>query len=168
MRDELARDAAVWDFHQRADDWLGVAPEKLAAIRQIEQAGLMPAGAAAEYALRSRRRAARNTASDAPHAGICLLTVLASAAWWVALEQRNVARAEAETADRTTRFMVSLFQLADPNENRGNAVTVKEVLDKGAQEIRNDTGSDGMRRRAARARRTADRHGSGILRSRAF
>ena len=29
--------------------------------------------------------------------------------------------------------MVSLFQLADPGENRGNAVTVKEVLDKGAQ-----------------------------------
>ena len=32
--------------------------------------------------------------------------------------------------------MVSLFQLADPGENRGNAVTVKEVLDKGAQAIR--------------------------------
>ena len=30
IRDELARDAAVWEYHKRVDDWLGVAPEKLA------------------------------------------------------------------------------------------------------------------------------------------
>ncbi|MGP0057198.1 MAG: tetratricopeptide repeat protein [Steroidobacteraceae bacterium] len=139
IRDELARDATVWDFHQRTDDWLGVSPEKLAAIRRIEEAGLMLGGAASDYAQRSRRRAARNRLIRyAAVAGICLLTVLASAAWLIALKQRNIALAEAKTADRTTRFMVSLFQLADPGENRGSAVTVKEVLDKGAEAIRND------------------------------
>ena len=52
---------------------------------------------------------------------------------------------EAETADRTTGFMVSLFQVADPGENRGNAVTVKEVLDKGAQAIRQGEGAGDLR-----------------------
>jgi tetratricopeptide (TPR) repeat protein len=147
VRDELASDAAVWEYHKRADDWLGATPEKLAAIRQIAKANLMPPGAAAEYALRSERRAARNMRiREAAVGGICLLTVLACIAWWIALTQRNAARSEAATADRTTGFMVSLFQLADPNENRGNAVTVKEVLDKGAQELGNAAGGDGMRR----------------------
>ena len=145
VRDELARDAAVWEYHECGDDWLGVAPEKLAAIREIEQAGLMPAGAAAEYALRSRRRGARNLLiRRTALAGICTLTVLAGIAAWLALKQRDVARTEAATSDRTTQFMVGLFQLADPSENRGNQITVKEVLDKGAKEIRDDKAGNGL------------------------
>jgi len=85
MRDELARDATVWDFHQRTDDWLAVSPEKLAAIWRIEQAGLTLSGVAADYAQRSRRRAARNRLIRfVAIAGICGLSVLASAAWLVA------------------------------------------------------------------------------------
>ena len=146
IRDELARDAAVWEYHDRGDDWLGVAPEKLATIRQIEEAGLMPAGAAADYARFSRQRGARNRRiRRTAVAGICALTVLAGVAWWLALKQRDVARTEAATSDRTTQFMVSLFQLADPSENRGNAITVKEVLDKGAAAIRSDKGSNSLR-----------------------
>jgi tetratricopeptide (TPR) repeat protein len=147
IRDELARDAAVWEYHHRADDWLGVTPEKLAGIRQTEQAGLIPAGAAADYAAQSRRRGARNRLiRRAALSGICMLTVIAGIAWWAALRQRDVARIEAATSERTTGFMVSLFQLADPGENRGSAITVKEVLDKGAKEIRSDTSSNGLRR----------------------
>jgi tetratricopeptide (TPR) repeat protein len=146
IRDELARDAAVWEYHDRGDDWLGVAPEKLATIRQIEDAGLMPAGAAADYARNSRRRGTRNRRiRRTAVAGICALTLLAGVAWWLALKQRDVARTEAATSDRTTQFMVGLFQLADPSENRGKSVTVKEVLDKGAKEIRSDTSSNSLR-----------------------
>jgi tetratricopeptide (TPR) repeat protein len=141
VRDEVARDAAVWEYHQRVDGWLGVAPEKLAAIRQVEEAGLMPTGAAADYAAQSRRRGRRNRiVRRAALAGICSLTVIAGIAAWLALKQRDVARTEAATSDRTTQFMVGLFQLADPSENRGNAVTVKEVLDKGAKDIREGVG----------------------------
>jgi tetratricopeptide (TPR) repeat protein len=146
IRDELARDAAVWNYHKRADGWLGVAPEKLAAIREIEAAGLMPAGAARDYAMRSRQRGRRNRLiRRTALTGICLLTLLAGAAWWLVLKQRDVARTEAATSERTTQFMVSLFQLADPSENRGNAITVKEVLDKGASEIRSDKNSNSLR-----------------------
>jgi tetratricopeptide (TPR) repeat protein len=145
VRDELARDAAAWEYHKRAEGWLGVAPEKLAAIRQVEEAGLMPAGAAADYAQQSRRRGRRNRiVRRAALAGICSLTVVAAIAAWLALKQRDVALTEAATSDRTTQFMVGLFQLADPSENRGNAVTVKEVLDKGAKEIRGGAGGKSL------------------------
>jgi tetratricopeptide (TPR) repeat protein len=145
VRDELARDAAAWNRHKRVDDWLGTTPEKLTAIRQVEQAGLMPAGAASEYALRSRRRAARNKViRSAGIAVICLLSVLAFIFALSARNQRDIARAEAATSERTTGFMVSLFQRADPGENRGNTITVKEVLDKGAEDIRTDKGSNSL------------------------
>jgi tetratricopeptide (TPR) repeat protein len=147
VRDELARDAAVWEYHKRGDGWLGVAPEKLAAIRQVEEAGLMPAGAAADFAQQSRRRGRRNRiVRRTALAGICSLTVVAAIAAWLALKQRDVARTEAATSDRTTQFMVGLFQLADPSENRGNAVTVKEVLDKGAHDIREGAGGRSLAR----------------------
>ncbi len=145
IRDELARDAAVWDYHQRVDDWLAVAPEKLAGIRHVEEAGLMPSGAAADYAQHSRRRGRRNRLiRRTAVAGLCSLAVITGIAWWLALKQRDVARTEATTSDRTTQFMVGLFQLADPTENRGNAVTVKEVLDKGAKEIRSDSSTNSL------------------------
>jgi tetratricopeptide (TPR) repeat protein len=147
IRDELARDAAVWDYHERVDDWLAVAPEKLAGIDKIEKEGLMPSGAAADYASYSRRRGRRNRLiRRTAVAGICGLAVIAGIAWWLALKQRDVARTEAATSDRTTQFMVGLFQLADPTENRGNSITVKEVLDKGAKEIRSDSGNNSLRR----------------------
>jgi tetratricopeptide (TPR) repeat protein len=143
IRDELVRDAAVWEYHKRVDDWLAVAPEKLEGIDKIEEEGLMPAGTAADYASHSRRRGRRNRLiRRTALGGICALSVIAGIAWWLALRQRDVARTEAATSERTTQFMVGLFQLADPTENRGNAVTVKEVLDKGAKEIRSDMSSN--------------------------
>ena len=139
IRDEMTRDAAAWDYHGRAEGWLGVASQKIAAIRQVEEAGLTSSGVAAEYALQSRRRGARNAlVRRLALAGICSLTVIAVIAAGLALKQRNVARTEAATSDRTTQFMVGLFKLADPSENRGEKVTVKEVLDKGAKEIRDE------------------------------
>ena len=152
LRDEVARDAQLWQYHDRASDWLGAGTEKIAAIRRIERAGLMPAGPAADYAQQSRRRNRRNRRlRQAALSGICMLALLAGIAWWVALRQRNVARTEAATADRTTQFMVSLFHIADPGENRGASVTVKEVLDKGARDIRGGAGSTLQREPQVRA-----------------
>jgi tetratricopeptide (TPR) repeat protein len=54
-----------------------------------------------------------------------------------AAAQRQTVRAEAEgeTAKQTTRFLVELFKISDPGEARGNAVTAREMLDKGAARI---------------------------------
>jgi len=48
-------------------------------------------------------------------------------------EQR--AQTEAATAQRVSQFMVELFRLSDPSEARGNAVTAREILDKGAARL---------------------------------
>lgn len=45
------------------------------------------------------------------------------------------AEAEAETAKQTTKFLVDLFRISDPSEARGNSVTAREMLDKGATRI---------------------------------
>jgi tetratricopeptide (TPR) repeat protein len=136
LRDELQRDARAWEAHGRSDGWLGTAPDKIATLEQVEREGLVPAGIAAEYARRSRGRARRNQhIRTAIVASICLLSVVSIVAAVIAVKQRNRAVAEATTADRTSRFMVSLFKLADPGENRGNSVTVREVLDRGARDI---------------------------------
>ena len=49
--------------------------------------------------------------------------------------QRERAEIEAETARRTTEFMVGMFEVSDPSEARGNTITVREILDTGAQRI---------------------------------
>jgi tetratricopeptide (TPR) repeat protein len=54
--------------------------------------------------------------------------------------QRQTVRAEAEarTAQDTTRFVVDLFKVSDPSEARGNTVTAREMLDKGAARVQSE------------------------------
>jgi len=57
---------------------------------------------------------------------------------------REAARAnqEAAAAKQVSDFLVGLFQVSDPSEARGNSITAREVLDKGAAAI--DTKLDGQ------------------------
>jgi tetratricopeptide (TPR) repeat protein len=82
-----------------------------------------------------RRRRRRRHAVIAAVATLSVLATLASIASIVALRQRNLALAERTAADHTARFMVALFKIADPGENRGSSVTVRELLDRGAVNI---------------------------------
>ena len=50
--------------------------------------------------------------------------------------QRVRAERAAETANQTTDFLVDLFRISDPGEARGDAVTAREMLDKGAARIK--------------------------------
>jgi len=71
-------------------------------------------------------------------AGMVLTSGLAAYALMQrAAAQRETARAVAETrtAQETTRFLVDLFKISDPSEARGNKVTAREMLDKGAARI---------------------------------
>jgi non-specific serine/threonine protein kinase/serine/threonine-protein kinase len=45
------------------------------------------------------------------------------------------ANREAETANRVSEFMTRLFEIPDPGEARGNSITAREILDRGAQQI---------------------------------
>jgi tetratricopeptide (TPR) repeat protein len=76
--------------------------------------------------------------SCAATAGMVLTTGLAAYALIQrAAAQRQTMRAEAEarTARETARFLVDLFKISDPSEARGNTVTAREMLDKGAARV---------------------------------
>jgi tetratricopeptide (TPR) repeat protein len=52
-----------------------------------------------------------------------------------AVRQRDIARQETMTAERTTDFVKGLFQVSDPSEAKGQSITAREVLDRGAVQI---------------------------------
>jgi len=49
--------------------------------------------------------------------------------------ERDRANEEAETARQVSDFLVSLFEVSDPSEARGNTITAREILDTGAARI---------------------------------
>ena len=74
--------------------------------------------------------------------GVAALAILAAFFAYFADHQRGLANqarrsaeTEAETAKQTTNFMVGLFNVADPSEARGNSITAREIMDKGAARI---------------------------------
>ena len=55
-------------------------------------------------------------------------------------QQRELADRERVRAEEVSGFLVNLFKLSDPEENRGNQVTARELLDVGAQKLRAELG----------------------------
>ncbi|HEY2677548.1 MAG TPA: tetratricopeptide repeat protein [Steroidobacteraceae bacterium] len=95
--------------------------------------------------LRRREQQRRNrqllVISCAAFAGMLVTSGLAAYALLErAAAQKQTVRAEAEarTAKETTRFLVDLFKISDPGEARGNTVTAREMLDKGAARVETD------------------------------
>ena len=71
---------------------------------------------------------------------VALLAVIAGAGaatlgYIRATEAQQVALQEAETARQVSDFLVELFEVSDPSEARGNSITAREVLDRGAGSI---------------------------------
>jgi tetratricopeptide (TPR) repeat protein len=79
---------------------------------------------------RTRTRAVRVLAVVA-----AVVTLLAA----IAVKQRNLAESESAVANRTTKFMVDMFDNADPDKSRGATITVRKMLDVGAQAIRSES-----------------------------
>jgi serine/threonine protein kinase/Tfp pilus assembly protein PilF len=53
-----------------------------------------------------------------------------------AAQQRELAEHERIRAEEVSSFLVNLFKLSDPSENRGNQITARELLDSGATRLR--------------------------------
>lgn len=76
-------------------------------------------------------------------AGVMLVAILGSAivatvqAERIAAE-RDRANRETKTARRVSEFLTGLFKVSDPDEARGNAITAREILDKGTESIGKD------------------------------
>ena len=78
-----------------------------------------------------RNRAAVAVGSGFALTVVALAVILAIQAGRIAWE-RDRATQEAETAQQVSDFLVGLFRVADPSEARGNSITAREILDKGA------------------------------------
>jgi eukaryotic-like serine/threonine-protein kinase len=52
-----------------------------------------------------------------------------------AAEERTVADRERTRAEEVSTFLVNLFKLSDPQENRGSQITARELLDSGAKRL---------------------------------
>jgi len=73
-----------------------------------------------------------------------LAALLVSFSVTMAIQARRIARErdranqEAETSRQVSDFLAGLFKVSDPSEARGNSVTAREILDKGADKITRD------------------------------
>jgi eukaryotic-like serine/threonine-protein kinase len=52
--------------------------------------------------------------------------------------ERDHAAQERDKAEKVSSFLVDLFKVSDPSEAKGNTVTAREILDKGAERIRGE------------------------------
>lgn len=66
------------------------------------------------------------------------ITIVVTVLAVIAVKQRNIAQSEDAIAKRTTKFMVDMFENADPDKSRGATITVREMLDEGARTIRTE------------------------------
>jgi serine/threonine protein kinase/Tfp pilus assembly protein PilF len=68
---------------------------------------------------------------------VIFVLLLFAFATFMAIERARADR-EAETATQVSDFLVELFQVSNPSEARGNSVTAREILDKGAEKIESE------------------------------
>ena len=52
-----------------------------------------------------------------------------------AVQAEREIRKKAEDARQISDFLVSLFEVPDPSEERGNTITARDILDRGAEKI---------------------------------
>jgi tetratricopeptide (TPR) repeat protein len=89
-----------------------------------------------EQARRHRRLAFFASAASVGFVAMTALTIFAFLSRSEAVRQRDLARQETMTAQRTTDFVKGLFEVSDPSEAKGKPITALEVLDRGARQIR--------------------------------
>ena len=141
VEDEVLRDDLAAFVEGRPERRVASAIEVARRLRSLdarraERAAEQRAAAAAEanrLALERARR--RRRLAFVAGAAVALFGVaMAIQARRVALEAARANR-EAAAARQVTQFLIDLFQVSDPGEAKGNSVTAREILDRGAEKI---------------------------------
>lgn len=88
-----------------------------------------------EAARRQKRLALLAAASTLGFVVMAGLAVTAVLSRNEAVAQRQLAEKRTITAERTVDFVKSMFEVSDPSEARGQSITAREVLDRGARKI---------------------------------
>ena len=92
-----------------------------------------------------RRQKRLLTLAAAASVGFLLMTGLAAFALVSraqAVHERDIARQKTITAQRTTEFVKSLFEVADPQEAQGEQITVVDALDRGARQLEGELSNE--------------------------
>ncbi|MCB2207154.1 MAG: tetratricopeptide repeat protein [Bacteroidetes bacterium] len=71
-------------------------------------------------------------------AALVVLSLIATGTAYIAQQERDRAKIEANTAEQVSDFLVGLFEVSDPSEALGDTITAREILDKGAEKIENE------------------------------
>ena len=69
---------------------------------------------------------------------LCLLSAFTTVQTIRARHEAQRATQEAEAARQVSDFLVGLFKVSDPSEARGNSVTAREILDRGASKAQQE------------------------------
>ena len=85
----------------------------------------------------SRLKAGVVAAAGGPGLVACVRRIFSPTSNEIA-NRRTRAEIDAETAKQTTDFMVGLFEVSDPSEALGNTITAREIIDKGADRIKQE------------------------------
>lgn len=101
---------------------------------QARLARLAEAEAASTRRALERARRRRRVAVSGALAATAVAVALALLARGLAAE-RDRANLEAAAAQRVTDFLIRLFSVSDPSEARGNTITARELLDRGAAQL---------------------------------
>lgn len=91
-----------------------------------------------EAARRQRQLAVVAAGSAAGFVAMSGLTTVALFQRAEAIRQRDIARQKTLTAERTVDFVKSIFTVSDPSEARGETITAREILDRGARQIESE------------------------------
>jgi tetratricopeptide (TPR) repeat protein len=143
IRARIAAAAERWEAENRPADLLLPRGKLLVEAESLLETGIELHDDEAGFidASIARQRRAQRLRTGVV-AAVAILAVVAVLSAFLANQQRDLAnqartRAEvdAETAKQTTSFMVGLFNVADPSEARGNSITAREIMDKGAARI---------------------------------
>ncbi len=143
VRARIAAAAERWAAENRSNDLLLPSGKPLVEAESLLETGIELAGEESGFIRASMARERRvHRVRTGAVIGIAALAILAAFFAYFADHQRGLANqarrsaeTEAETAKQTTNFMVGLFNVADPSEARGNSITAREIMDKGASRI---------------------------------
>jgi tetratricopeptide (TPR) repeat protein len=143
VRARIGAAAERWSVENKSADLLLPHGKPLVEAESLLEQGIeLPAGEAEFIQASIARERRMQRIRTGAVIGVATLAILAAFFAYFADHQRGLANqarrsaeTEAETAKQTTSFMVGLFNVADPSEARGNSITAREIMDKGAERI---------------------------------
>jgi eukaryotic-like serine/threonine-protein kinase len=150
-------DPASWSRELRGDlDWITLralekdrtgryqSPSELAAdiTRHLKHEPVLASPPSTVYRIRKFVRRHRVGVAAAAIVALALLAGIAGTTIGLIRATRAERKAveEAENTRQLSDFLLGLFRVSDPSEARGNTITAREILDKGAQKIERELG----------------------------